>query len=61
MSAEYISIKQGKDHVSSLQINKNREIIVIGAIKHGKRLRVKKKMSLGWYTIWKKIQTSSNI
>jgi membrane protein implicated in regulation of membrane protease activity len=42
MSAEYISIKQGKDHVSSLQINKNREIIVIGAIKHGKRLRVKK-------------------
>jgi len=42
MSAEFISIKQGKDHVSSLQINKNREIIVIGVIKHGKRLRVKK-------------------
>lgn len=39
MKTKYVSIKQGKDHVSTLAINKQGKIIVLGAIQHAKRLR----------------------
>ena len=39
METKYVSIKQGKDHVSTLAIKQDGTIIVLGAIQHAKRLR----------------------